>query len=143
MKGKTWIILLFLALAVVGLSGCPSSDDDELADLVVTVSPNPVIHTVGGGLNRCDFVVRLTNNSDKSITLQGYNAEITDTDTAFTLSGFNAATVGGHVIAAGTFWEYAGWRYDNRFARGTEKRIYTGLRSDGVAVEGTVNIFLR
>jgi hypothetical protein len=130
--------LLTLGMAV----GCNNNSDDT-PDLVVTATPNPVNHTTAGGMNNWEFKVTLRNNSDKDITLQGYNSTISNTDTGFSDSSFNAATVGGHVIVAGTFWEYTGWRTDNRFARAIDRRIYTGLRSDGKAVEGDVSISLQ
>ncbi len=140
-----WRIVPFVFAACLTLGmmvGC-NKDDDTPEDLVVTVTPNPVIHTSAGTMNTWEFKVTLRNNSDQDITLQGYNATISNTDTGFTDSSFNAATVGGHVIVAGTFWEYNGWRNDNRYIRATERRIYTGLRADGQAVEGEVSITLQ
>lgn len=142
---RTWkaVLVVFMAFVAFGLlAGCNGGGDDT-PDLVVTATPNPVNHTVAGAYNHWEFKITLRNNSDRDITLQGYNATISSTDTGFTDSNFNAATVGGHVIVAGTFWEYNGWRTDNRFARAIERRIYTGLRSDGKAVEGEVSISLQ
>ncbi|MHB8837054.1 MAG: hypothetical protein ACYC9Y_15300 [Candidatus Methylomirabilia bacterium] len=139
-KAVQFVFMAFVAFGM--LAGCNGGGDDT-PELVVTSTPNPVTHTAVGASNRWDFKITLRNNSDKDITLQGYNSLISNTDTGFTDSGFNAATVGGHVIVAGTFWEYNGWRIDNRFGRAIEKRIYTGLRSDGKAVEGEVSISLQ
>lgn len=134
---------VFMAFVALGMAAGCSSGGDDTPDLVVTATPNPVNHTTAGGYNKWEFKITLRNNSDRDITLQGYNALIANTDTGFTDSNFNAATVGGHVIVAGTFWEYMGWRTDNRFSRALERRIYTGLRSDGKAVEGEVSISLQ
>lgn len=138
-----------VALTAVLAAGC-SSEQSSLS-LAVTVSPNPVTGTDGGGGRLWDFKVSITNTSSVGVRLENFHARISRTDTGYERPLVleesavieDLGTVGRYIRPGGTLSYSASRESEGYFTRGRELRIYHCLGDDGVYYSGEVAIELQ
>jgi hypothetical protein len=76
---------VLLTCTFLNLGGCSTKDrEGNVHGLRITVTPNPVTGTAWGSGRQWTVDVRLENNSDEVVMVQGHYWEIASSDTGFT-----------------------------------------------------------